>query len=41
MKFTVKLEQATSSYTIILNKILSEYDFRVNQFILIRRIGIF
>lgn len=41
MKFSVKLEQATSSYTIILNKILSEYDFRVNQFILIRRIGIF
>lgn len=41
MKFSVKLEQATSSYTIILNKILSEYDFRVNQFILIRRIGLF
>jgi len=41
MKFSVKLEQATSSYTIILNKVLSEYDFRVNQFILIRRIGIF
>jgi len=41
MKFSVKLDQATSSYTIILNKILSEYDFRVNQFILIRRIGLF
>ena len=41
MKFSVKLEQATSSYTIIFNKILSEYDFRVNQFILIRRIGLF
>jgi len=41
MKFSVKLDQATSSYTIILNKILSEYDFRINQYIPIRRIGIF
>lgn len=37
---TIKLEQATSSYNIILNKVLEEYDFRINQYIPIRRIGI-
>lgn len=40
LKFTIKLEQATSSYTIILNKIMEEYDFRINQYVPIRRIGI-
>ena len=39
-KFSFKLEQATSSFTIILNKILNEYDFRINENVPIRRIGI-
>ena len=34
------MEQATSSFTIILNKILNEYDFRINENVPIRRIGI-
>lgn len=40
LTITIKLEQATSSYNIILNKVLEEYDFRINQYIPIRRIGI-
>jgi len=39
-KFTFKLEQETSSFTIIVNKILNEYDFRINESVLIRRISI-
>ena len=40
LTITIKLDQATSSYNIILNKVLEEYDFRINQYIPIRRIGI-
>ena len=40
-KFSLKLDNATSSFTIILSKILNEYDFRINEHTPIRKIGIF
>lgn len=40
LKFSFKLEEATSSYKFILNKVLEEYDYRINEQFLIRRIGI-
>ena len=40
LKFSFKLENATSSYKFILNKVLEEYDYRINEQFLIRRIGI-
>lgn len=41
LKVSFKLENPTSSYFIIKEKLLSEYDYRINENELIRRIGVF
>ncbi len=40
VKFTKKLNQSTCSYTIILNELIKEYDYRINPNYKIRKIGI-
>ena len=40
LKMSIKLESETNSYTKILNKVLNEYDYRINKDFYIRRIGV-